>query len=194
LTDFKRTDYGRGLAQPKEANVQAANALLSRERAKQLQRVRKLADAGKQVEVNPSTQRLTSFASLKDHVSRGTRKTEAIWHFYDNLFSQRLGPLADELAAMDRIALDCYQTCYMGLGRARSLPTPPPMAYMEPAAGPATYRRGVSVPKLSKLPKLQTAPQSGQSGLAGVDRGAENGGTRPWRGARTTPNCPNHRC
>jgi hypothetical protein len=152
LTDFRRTDYGRGLAQPKEANVQAANALLSRERAKQLQRVRKLADAGKQVEVNPSTQRLTNFASLKDHVSRGTRKTEAIWHFYDNLFSQRLGPLADELAAMDRIALDCYQTCYMGLGRARSLPTPPPMAYMEPAAGPATYRRGVSVPKLSKLP------------------------------------------
>jgi len=152
LTDFKRMDYGRGLAQPKEANVRAANTLLSRERSKQLLRVRKLSSAGKRVEANSTTQGLANFARLKDSVSRGTRKTEAIWHFYDNLFSQRLGPLADELAAMDRIALDCYQTCYMGLGRAQSLPTPPPMAYMEPASGPATYRRGVSVPKLAKLP------------------------------------------
>ncbi len=78
----------------------------------------------------------------------GTRRAESAWHFYDDLFSQRRGPYADHLAAIDRIALDCYQVCYMGLGRARSLPTPPPLAYMEPASGPATYRRGVRVPKL----------------------------------------------
>jgi hypothetical protein len=73
-----------------------------------------------------------------------------VWHFYDDLFSQRRGPLADQLAAMDRIALDCYQTSYMGLGRARSLPTPPPMAFSQPAVGPATYRRNVPVPKIGR--------------------------------------------
>ncbi|NNF24433.1 MAG: hypothetical protein HKN63_06465 [Rhodobacteraceae bacterium] len=149
LTAFKREDYGTGLARPKEANVQAANALLNRERAKQMKLVRALGAAAQRAEGRLDTPALSRFARLKDKVALGTRQTEAIWHFYDDLFGQRRGALADQLAAMDRIALDCYQTCYMGLGRARSLPTPPPFAFME-AASPATYRRGVVVPKLAR--------------------------------------------
>lgn len=150
LTPFKREYYGTGIARPKEANIQAANALLRRERSKQKRRVDALGQTGQAAEQTLDQARLTRFATSRDRVALGTRQTEGIWHFYDNLFGQRKGAMAKELAAMDRIALDCYQSCYMGLGRAQSLPTPPPMAYMEPATGPATYRRGVVVPKLSR--------------------------------------------
>lgn len=150
LTPFKREYYGTGMARPKEANIRAANALLKRERDKQARRVQTLGRAGLAAEQSLDQGSLSRFAASKDVVAFGTRQTEGIWHFYDSLFGQRKGALANELAAMDRIALDCYQTCFMGLGRAQSLPTPPPMAYMEPANGPATYRRGVSVPKLAR--------------------------------------------
>lgn len=150
LAPFTSDTYGTGMARPKEANIQAANKLLTQERNSQLSKVRTLRDLAKQALADPATQTLSRFAAQKDKVESGTRATEAIWHFYDDLFSQRSGPMADRLAAMDRIAADCYQSCYMGLGRARSLPTPPPMSFMEPASGPATYRRGVTVPKLAR--------------------------------------------
>lgn len=150
LAPFASDQYGSGIARPKEANVLAANALLKRERASQLAKVQTLKDLGRQALAEPTTPNLSRFAAQKDKVASGTRATEAIWHFYDDLFAQRTGPMADRLAAMDRIATDCYQSCYMGLGRARSLPTPPPMSFMEPASGPATYRRGVTVPKLAR--------------------------------------------
>jgi hypothetical protein len=150
LAPFQASDYGSGITRPKEANIRAANALLSHERTSQAQKVADLKSLGKQALASPSIQSLGRFAHQKDMVARGTRATEAIWHFYDDLFAQRSGPMAQQLAAMDRIATDCYQSCYMGLGRARSLPTPPPMAFMEPASGPATYRRGVKVPKLAR--------------------------------------------
>ncbi|MCG6904394.1 MAG: hypothetical protein LJE68_17120 [Rhodobacter sp.] len=150
LTPFRRQDYGVGLARPKEANIRAANDLLKRERDKQKRRVERLAQLGRRAEATSSTPALSAFARMKDDVTRGTRSTEAIWHFYDDIFGQRRGALADQLAAMDRIALDCYQTSFMGLGRARSLPTPPPMAYSQPAVGPATYRRNVPVPRIGR--------------------------------------------
>ncbi len=150
LTPFKRENYGEGIARPREANVRAANKLLLKVRNRQMQRVASLRRAAAAAERQGTTEAFSRFARLKDNAVSGTRKTEQVWHFYDELFAQRLGPMANELAAMDRIALDCYQTCFMGLGRAQSLPTPPPMSFMEPASGPATYRRGVTVPKLAR--------------------------------------------
>lgn len=38
----------------------------------------------------------------------------------------------------------------MGLGAARSIPTPPPMAYVEAGYGSATYRRGVKLSRLGR--------------------------------------------
>ncbi|MFQ6546766.1 hypothetical protein AADZ90_002350 [Aestuariibius sp. 2305UL40-4] len=150
LRPFKREWFGDGLARPREANIRAANALVARERAKQQRRIERLEAAAKTALADPRPARLMPFVTLKDRVASGTRQTEGIWYFYDAIFAQRKGVFANELAAMDRIALDCYQSCYMGLGRPRSLPTPPPMAFTEPASGPATYRRGVRVPKLAR--------------------------------------------
>ncbi len=150
LRPFQRDWFGEGLARPREAQIQAANALIAKVRARQEARIARLKRVAAAASKTPSTARLSAFARAKDDAVRGTRQTEGVWHFYDSLFAQRKGVFANELAAMDRIALDCYQACYMGLGRARSLPTPPPFAYHEPSSGPATWRRGVEVPKLAR--------------------------------------------
>ena len=150
LRPFKREWFGEGLARPREAHIQAANALIAKLRAAQESRIGTMRRAAALAAADPDTARLSAFAVAKQAAEKGTRDTERVWHFFDELFAQRKGVFANELSAMDRIALDCYQACWMGLGRARSLPTPPPFAYTEPSAGPATWRRGVLVPKLSR--------------------------------------------
>ncbi len=50
----------------------------------------------------------------------------------------------------DRIALDCYQASFMGLGVARSLPAPPPFSYMRTGFSPATFRRGIPLRRLGR--------------------------------------------
>ena len=85
---------------------------------------------------------------MKTHLGQA----EKIWDFYCYLFEQRRGPFGPKLMAADNIGLDCYQTCYMGLGAARSIPAPPPFSYIEGHRGPATFRRGVKVSKISRNP------------------------------------------
>jgi hypothetical protein len=48
------------------------------------------------------------------------------------------------------MALDCYQVAYTGLGTARSIPAPPPFAYMRTGFSPATYRRGIPLRRLGQ--------------------------------------------
>lgn len=150
VRDFDRRDFGDGPAAPKEPNVRAVNGLLKNVARGQTDVLERLIDVGRVTLRAPDRSRLDRFARLKDLVSARTRLTERIWLFYENLFGQRTGPFAQKLLAMDRIALDCYQSCYMGLGKARSIPSPPPMAYIEAGYGPATYRRGVRLTKLGK--------------------------------------------
>ncbi|MBL8233588.1 MAG: hypothetical protein JNL98_34145, partial [Bryobacterales bacterium] len=54
------------------------------------------------------------------------------------------------LLGCDRIALDCYQAAYLGLGKAKSIPAPPPFCYMRTGFSPATYRRGIRLTRLGK--------------------------------------------
>jgi hypothetical protein len=77
---------------------------------------------------------------------------ERIRQVYWEIFGQRQTRIAPQLLASDRIALDCYQYVYGGLGKARSIPSPAPLSYMDSGFGPATFRRGVSMQKLLKLP------------------------------------------
>src|SRR5262249_21642895 len=86
----------------------------------------------------------------KEHADRWVKHVETIWDFYFELFGQRQSRVADWLLAADRIALDCYQATYTGLGVARSVPSPPPFAYMRTGFTPATFRRGVPLKKLGK--------------------------------------------
>ena len=126
------------------------NVLLKQVSAGQGPAIRQLERDGAAALQQPDATSLGAFARAKDRVQAQTQLTEKVWMFYFNLFDQRTGPFRDQLLAMDRIALDCYRACYMGLGKARSIPTPPPMAYVEAGYGPATYRRGVKLTKLGK--------------------------------------------
>jgi len=149
---FNQGEFGDGPTAPRLPNVQAVNGLLGEVSKLQTATIGRLERAARAVAARPSPTRLGAFVRLKDVAQARTQLTEKIWLFYHNLFEQRTGPFAEQLLAIDRIALDCYQACFMGLGAARSIPTPPPMAYVEAGYGPATYRRGVRLSKLGRRP------------------------------------------
>jgi hypothetical protein len=60
---------------------------------------------------------------------------EQIWDFYLELFGQRQSRFGEWLVSCDRIALDCYQGAYTGIGIAKSIPAPPPFSYMRTIKG-----------------------------------------------------------
>jgi hypothetical protein len=66
------------------------------------------------------------------------------------LFGQRQSQFSDWLLGCDRIALDCYQAAYTGLGVARTIPAPPPFSYMRTGFSPATFRRGIPLRRLGQ--------------------------------------------
>src|SRR5262249_16228562 len=72
------------------------------------------------------------------------------WDFYFELFGQRQSQFADWLVSCDRIALDCYQQTFLGLGVAKSIPAPPPFSYMRTGFSPATFRRGIPLRRLGQ--------------------------------------------
>ena len=150
VRNFDRAEFGEDATAPKEANIQAVNGLLRQVSEGQGQAIQQLEQNGAEALRQLDAASLGAFARAKDSAQTQTQLTEKVWMFYFNLFDQRTGPFRDQLLAMDRIALDCYRACYMGLGKARSIPTPPPMAYVEAGYGPATYRRGVKLTKLGK--------------------------------------------
>jgi hypothetical protein len=99
---------------------------------------------------SPATPRLQEALQRKERAHNWVQAVERIWDFYFELFGQRQGQYAEWLLSCDRIALDCYQAAYTGLGTARSIPAPPPFCYMRTGFGPATYRRGIPLSRLGK--------------------------------------------
>jgi hypothetical protein len=73
----------------------------------------------------PTTTHLQRVVRHKERAHNWVRAIERIWDFYFELFGQRQSQFADWLLSCDRIALDCYQDVYMGLGAAKSIPAPP---------------------------------------------------------------------
>lgn len=147
LRVFKPDEFGTGPATPSPAHVAAVNLLLKEARARQQVEERKLVAVATRI-TGPDDAVRNALLSLKERNHMLAGESEKLWEFYLNLFSQRRGPMASMLRGIDRIALDCYQAVYLGLGRARSIPSPAPFSYVETGFGPATFRRGV---KLSKL-------------------------------------------
>ena len=93
----------------------------------------------------------TRAVAHKHRAHAGVQATEKIWDFYFELFGQRQSkPFGEWLLSCDRIALDCYQAAYLGLGKERSIPAPPPFSYMRTGFGPATYGRGITLTKLGR--------------------------------------------
>ena len=98
----------------------------------------------------PIPQRLQNVVASKDRAHRWVQGIEKIWDFYFELFGQRQGKYGDWLLSCDRIAMDCYQAAYRGLGVARSVPAPPPFCYMKTGFAPATIRRGIRMRRIGK--------------------------------------------
>jgi hypothetical protein len=150
LRPFRHDEFGTGPASPSSAHIQAANRLIVGLRRPLSALAGRVGDAAGASDQQPTSRNLHALLDYKDRALRRIKLIERIWDFYLELFGQRQTPFADWLLATDRIALDCYQAVYTGLGRARSIPSPPPFSYMETGFTPATFRRGVSLTRLGK--------------------------------------------
>jgi hypothetical protein len=150
LRPFRREEFGSGAAIPTEGHLQAANELITSLRTGLLRLTRKVAGATDIATEEPTTSRLQAVVRHKEHAHNWVRAIERIWDFYFELFGQRQSHFADWLLSCDRIALDCYQDVYMGLGVAKSIPAPPPFSYMRTGFSPATFRRGIPLRRLGK--------------------------------------------
>src|SRR5581483_2438077 len=99
----------------------------------------------------PTTGPLQRVVAAKETAHAAARAVEKVWDFYFELFGQRQSlPYADWLLGCDRVATDCYQAAYLGVGTAKSVPAPPPFSYMRTGFSPATFRRGVRLTVLGK--------------------------------------------
>jgi hypothetical protein len=150
LRDFTREEFGTGVARPSEGHVQAVNTLLATLRRPLRGAVDDLEQAAEDLGPRPSTEALQNLLTLKSRAHDWVRATERVWDFYFELFGQRQGAYGDWLVACDRIALDCYQHVFMHLGNDRSIPAPPPFAYMRTGFSPATFRRGIPLRRLGR--------------------------------------------
>jgi hypothetical protein len=150
LRPFKREEFGSGAAMPSEGHIQVVNQLITKLRRGLLKMSENVHGSIAKATERPSSPRLQRVVSRKDKAHRWVQGIEKIWDFYFELFGQRQGKYGDWLLSCDRIAMDCYQAAYTGLGVARSVPAPPPFCYMKTGFAPATIRRGIRMRRLGK--------------------------------------------
>lgn len=150
LRPFRRDEFGNGAAAPTEGHIRAANDLISLLRRDLFRRTRQVQDAVSGALAEPVTPHLQHVVRHKEQAHDLVRAVERIWDFYFELFGQRQSRFGEWLLGCDRIALDCYQYAYLGLGTARSIPAPPPFSYMRTGFSPATFRRGIPLQRLGR--------------------------------------------
>ncbi|WP_128893283.1 hypothetical protein [Erythrobacter sp. HKB08] len=150
MAHFRPDQFGNGPAAPSRAHIAAVNSLLGAihkvVRAKEV----KLVAAARAVRRGGGQDSRNALLAHKQVLHSKAQQGERVWEFYLNLFNQRSGPFGSMLSGIDRMALDCYRAVYLGLGQARSIPSPTPFGYVETGFGPATFRRGVRLTKLGK--------------------------------------------
>jgi len=150
LRPFKREEFGTGAAMPSEGHIQVVNQLITKLRRGLLKMSENVHRSIAKASERPSSRRLQRVVTHKDRSHRWVQGIEKIWDFYFELFGQRQGKYGDWLLSCDRIAMDCYQAAYTGLGTARTVPAPPPFCYMKTGFAPATIRRGIPVRRIGK--------------------------------------------
>jgi len=150
LRPFRRCEFGDGPETPTEAHLKAANDLISALRRDLFKATRKVQSSVEGALAETVTSRLQQAVLHKERAHDRVRATEQIWDFYFELFGQRQSRFGTWLLGCDRIALDCYQYAYLGLGKARSIPAPPPFSYMRTGFSPATFRRGIPLKRLGR--------------------------------------------
>jgi len=150
LRDFTRKEFGTGPEAPTEGHVQAVNRLLSQLRVGLTRRAHRMRQLTAAALRDPDAARLTMLVTHKHRAHDWVKGIEKIWDFYFELFGQRQSPFGLWLLSTDRIALDCYQVTYLGIGNEKSVPAPPPFCYMRTGFGPATYKRGIKLRQLGR--------------------------------------------
>ncbi|WAL69272.1 hypothetical protein ORV05_16365 [Amycolatopsis cynarae] len=149
LRPFRWSEFGDPATGPSRAHLIAVNETMATLRRPLLAATRQVRATAEAAAERPAPQRLEAMLAAKTRAQHWVRATERVWDFYLELFNQRQGAFAPWLVACDRIALDCYQYAYLGLGRWRPVPTPPPFCYLDTGAGPATSRRGIPLRRLA---------------------------------------------
>ncbi|MDY7014843.1 MAG: hypothetical protein SVX43_14815 [Cyanobacteriota bacterium] len=150
LRPFRFDEFGTGEASPSHAHIEAANSTLARLRSRLLEISRQMGVSTEIALESPYPAELEQFLARKESAQAWVRAVEKIWDFYFELFGQRQTRFGNWLMGADRIALDCYQVIYMGLGVAKSIPAPGPYTYVETGFSPASFRRGIPLSKLGK--------------------------------------------
>lgn len=150
LRPFTAHEFGTGAEAPTEAHLQAVNALINDLRTRLLRLTRGVTEGAQRAEQEAVPANLGLLLGRKERAHDAVRAVERVWDFYFELFGQRQTRYAPWLLSCDRIALDCYQYIYLGLGVAKSIPTPPPFSYMRTGFSPATFRRGIPLRRLGR--------------------------------------------
>jgi hypothetical protein len=151
LRPFRQDEFGDGAASPSEGHITAVNTLITKLRRALMRMARTVGRTAARTVAEPTTVNLQSLVRHKERAHRWVQAVERVWDFYFELFGQRLSqPYAEWLLSCDRLALDCYQAGFLGLGVARSIPAPPPFSYMRTGFSPATFRRGIPLTRLGK--------------------------------------------
>jgi hypothetical protein len=150
LHDFQRDEFGAGAEAPSEGHILAVNQLLAGLRVGLISRARRMNRLVRSAITGAHRDLLTPIVTHKHLSHAWVQRIERIWDFYLELFGQRQSRFGVWLLSADRIALDCYQVAYLGIGREKSVPAPPPFCYMRTGFGPATYRRGIRLKRLGR--------------------------------------------
>ncbi|HLK60246.1 MAG TPA: hypothetical protein VKU00_27030, partial [Chthonomonadaceae bacterium] len=150
LRPFKQDEFGTGAASPSDAHLGAVNALISSLRSELLKMTRRVSATAESAIREAVSPRLLQLVEEKERAHTWVQAIERIWDFYFELFGQRQTRYADWLLGCDRIALDCYQVAFLGIGVAKSIPAPPPFSYMRTGFSPATFRRNIPLARLGK--------------------------------------------
>jgi hypothetical protein len=148
LRPFRREEFGDGPEIPSQGHIQAVNHLINALRNDLLKINHRVDDSIAAAIGNPSTALLQRALTYKEQSHGMVQAVERVWDFYFELFGQRQTRFGTWLLSTDRIALDCYQSVYMGLGQAKSIPAPPPFSYMRTGFSPATFRRSIPLRRL----------------------------------------------
>jgi hypothetical protein len=150
LRPFCREEFANGAATPSDGHVDAVNNLMTALREGLLKMAKKVSAAATTATTEPTASHLQTLVRKKERAHNWVQAIERIWDFYFELFGQRQSRYAHWLLSCDRIALDCYQCAYLGLGTARSIPAPPPFCFMRTGFSPSTFGRGIPLRRLGQ--------------------------------------------
>lgn len=149
LRPFTKDEFGTGPAAPSEAHIKAVNRFIDGLRVKLDEMMRWVGAAANAAKREPGSERLRVLLERKEVASNRVLYVEGIWDFYFDLFVQRLSSFSERLLSVDRICANCYEDLYVGIGAAQPTPSLLPFSYASSGFSPATYRRGVPLPRLS---------------------------------------------